>query len=263
MKWSNNQAFERVASLALTVGVGAVVLLTGQELSHAQQPSASSPSSNQALRANFQQMVADIKKVQQVGSSQEFYRKLQRGEIFLGPSERVLQSLLGVRHPEVFTLGVAQRRATLSAGAKAAAEQELAKLRSITQSQGGQWILPIIRILQADSSCQQGIWSDGLSPLIEIPEAQEVIQDYLASQLANFGRERKLNVRCAQPSIVASFEQGLATDFFLLFLKTEPDPFEALSLYRGLRSRLSDKRLRLAVALSLSIYLDNHLVSGS
>jgi hypothetical protein len=263
MKWSNNQPYEKAVRLALAVCVGASFLVTSQDLSHAQQPSAGSTSSNQVVRASFQQMVAEIKKVQQVRSSQEFYLKLGKGGLFLAPSERELKSLLGARYPEVFTLGVAQRRATLSAGAKAVAEKELEKLQLMTQSQGGEWILQIFPLLQADTSCQPGIWSDGLSPLVEIPEAREVIQDYLALQLGDLSRGRKLNAKCSQPGIVTNFEQRLATDFYLLFLKTEPDPFEALSLYRGLRTRLSDKGLRLAVAMSLSSYLDTHLVPSS
>lgn len=263
MRWISNLAYKKIVRLALPICVAIVFLLTNQELSHGQPQSGGPPPKVRASPATFQQIVAEIKKVEKITSAQDFARKLQSGQIFLTPSERDLLSLFGTRHPEAFKLGVAQRRANLSAGAEAFAEQEFTKLQAVTQSQGGQWILQIIRLLQGDTSCQQGIWSDGLSPLVEIPEAREVIQDYLASQLGDFGLGRKLNVGCRQPRIVTSFEQGLATDFFLLFLKTEPDPFEALSLYRGLRSRLSDKRLRLAITMSVSIYLDTHLVPGS
>ncbi len=263
MKWSNNQAYKNVVRLALPVCLGAGIFVRTLELSHAGPPAGARPPTVRASSTTLQQMVAEIKKVQQVSSAQDFDQKLQSGQIFLAPSERELLSLIGTRYPEAFKLGVAQRRASLSAGAKAFADQEFVKLQAVTQSQGGQWILQIIRLFQENTSCQQGIWSDGLSPLLEIPEAREVIQDYLASQLDNFSLGRKLNVGCRQPRVVTSFEQGLATDFFLLFLKTEPDPFEALSLYRGLRLRLSDKRLRLAVAMGVSIYLDTHLVPGS
>lgn len=241
--------FRTVLQVALHATAAVTILGVSADFSHAQQ---STP-------ATFESMVAEIKKVAVVSSPEQFSGQLQVGQLFLAPSERVLQSLLGTSFPTAFTLGVAQRREALSPGAKVVALRELQKLQSVTQSQGGQWILKIIKILQSDASCQPGVWSDGLSPLVQIPEAREVIQDYLASQLSTFAVGRRLTIGCQQRRTPAGSEQRFATDFFLLFLKTEPDPFEALSLYRQLLSRVTNKPLRAALTLSISSYVETRL----